>query len=476
MEGDFWIWRQITGVENAERLSIPELRTILQIWREQKEKLYDKTAYNSFMEKWIRRWSIETGILERLYDISPGATEILVEQGFYASLIPHGDTDRAAEEVVEILNDHFEAHDFLMDFIGGTRDLSVSWIKELHQLLTRHQKYSSGMDMQGHTIRVPLIKGDWKNFPNNPISPQGKKIVYCPPEQVASEMDKLVELYNNIPVKFPEVRSAWLHHRFTQIHPFQDGNGRVARCLANLDFIKGGGFPVVIQRDDRWKYLDALAEADSGDLTKLINLFYLFQKKAFLQAISISQETISQEADLEAILEAAKDRVRTRKQTQKQKTDEISERLKVFSLEFLSEKALYIQQSMRQEIRTISAKAVGNTQEENHWYKRQTLGSAKIFNYEVDFYEHRYWSKLTFRDGNPSNFIVLFHQVGRPSQGTGVAVSLIEFINEPGNFICCANEPFIYTYKSEFEEIKSSFSEWLNQSFLVAIQEWQKRL
>jgi len=36
-----------------------------------------------------------------------------------------------------------------------------------------------------------------------------------------------------------EVRAAWLqHHRFTWIHPFQDGNGRVARALASLVFLK----------------------------------------------------------------------------------------------------------------------------------------------------------------------------------------------------------------------------------------------
>ena len=47
-----------------------------------------------------------------------------------------------------------------------------------------------------------------------------------------------------------EVEAAWLHHRFTQIHPYQDGNGRVARALASLLFIKAGWFPVVVTRDD----------------------------------------------------------------------------------------------------------------------------------------------------------------------------------------------------------------------------------
>lgn len=63
----------------------------------------------------------------------------------------------------------------------------------------------------------------------------------------------------------PEVRSAWLHHRFTQIHPFQDGNGRVARALASLVFLREGLFPLVVRESDRVEYIGALETADAGD-------------------------------------------------------------------------------------------------------------------------------------------------------------------------------------------------------------------
>ena len=106
---------------------------------------------------------------------------------------------------------------------------------------------------------------------------------YCPPEQVASEMDRLIQLHHlhkaqQIP---PEIESAWLHHRFTQIHPFQDGNGRVARCLASLVFIQSGWFPLVLTRDDRAVYIEASEAADRGNLSSLVNLFAKTQKQAF---------------------------------------------------------------------------------------------------------------------------------------------------------------------------------------------------
>ena len=62
----------------------------------------------------------------------------------------------------------------------------------------------------------------------------------------------------------PEVEAAWLHHRFTQIHPFQDGNGRVARALATLVMIRAGWFPLVVTDAGRADYIEALEIADGG--------------------------------------------------------------------------------------------------------------------------------------------------------------------------------------------------------------------
>jgi hypothetical protein len=61
-----------------------------------------------------------------------------------------------------------------------------------------------------------------------PTTSNGSRHEYCPVEQVEPQMEQLLRWYNarekrDVP---PEVEAAWLHHRFTQIHPFQDGNGK----------------------------------------------------------------------------------------------------------------------------------------------------------------------------------------------------------------------------------------------------------
>jgi len=55
-----------------------------------------------------------------------------------------------------------------------------------------------------------------------------------------------------------------------RIHPFDDGNGRGARLLMNLIFIKKRLPPAIIRNERRRLYLDTLAKADKGDLEPFV--------------------------------------------------------------------------------------------------------------------------------------------------------------------------------------------------------------
>jgi hypothetical protein len=89
-----------------------------------------------------------------------------------------------------------------------------------------------------------------------------------------------------------QIESAWLHHRFTEIHPYQDGNGRVARALASLVFIKAGWFAVVVARDGRARYIDALESADEGDLGPLVSFFVDVQRRSLFQATKVAADVL----------------------------------------------------------------------------------------------------------------------------------------------------------------------------------------
>lgn len=300
------LWEPIEDLHSDwKNLASSELPPLVTVWNEQAERLRQSSEFQTFNEKLRREIAIETGIMERLYTIDRGITRLLIEQGINEALIPHGATDRPVKQVVSLIKDQEAAIEGLFDFVGGQRTLSTSYIKQLHQLLTQSQDSTEALEPgTGKIFRVPLIKGDWKRQPNNPLRPDGSVHHYCPPEQVASEMDKLIVLHHQhcdqkVP---PEIESAWLHHRFTQVHPFQDGNGRVARCLASLVFIQASWFPLVLTRDDRAVYIAALEEADQGNLSSLINLFAKSQKQSFLRSLGLSEQVLSETRRTKAII------------------------------------------------------------------------------------------------------------------------------------------------------------------------------
>jgi Fic family protein len=93
------------------------------------------------------------------------------------------------------------------------------------------------------------------------------------PWDVPRAMEQLTAWWRtstNDPVLDAAVVHAWLTH----IHPFVDGNGRMARVLANLTLVQAAYPPLILRSDsDRGQYYDALAQSDVGDILPLYELF-----------------------------------------------------------------------------------------------------------------------------------------------------------------------------------------------------------
>jgi hypothetical protein len=180
----------------------------------------------------------------------------------------------------------------------------------LHEVLLRRQDKYRVVDPGGNRFEVPLTKGSFKDQPNNPTRPDGSEHEYCPVPFVAAEMTGLIEKHaehqrNGVP---PEISAAWLHHAFTQIHPFSDGNGRVARALTSAVLIKAGLFPFVAKDAERNRYIDALESADAGDLERLIGFIRQAQRNAIVEigkrvrvSISGPKEVRTMKDSIEAI-------------------------------------------------------------------------------------------------------------------------------------------------------------------------------
>ncbi|MGI8552785.1 MAG: Fic family protein, partial [Dehalococcoidia bacterium] len=229
-------WNLIEDLPNDWAiLARPDLDTTLERWDKEKRSLRDTGKVQQLQEHLATRWAIETGIIERLYTIDRGMTETLVAGGLEA-IQRFSTTGSISHQAARLIEDQRAALDFVFSFLKEERSLSNSYIKELHQLLTKDQLYTEAVNQFGTCFETELLRGDWKKLPNNPVTEDGSIHEYCPPDFVQDEMDALISMHaQHLAEKVPpEVEAAWLHHRFTQIHPFQDGNGRVARALATM--------------------------------------------------------------------------------------------------------------------------------------------------------------------------------------------------------------------------------------------------
>ena len=282
-------WKPITPLSDAEKaIDLAAIRPLYESWWAAKAELKESSSESleQFRAKLVRRLSIETGILEHVYELDRGTTEALVANGFAEDLVSRSDTDIEPSRLIDILRDHEAAVQLVMDCVAGNRDLTKGVIHELHSTLTQHQDTTYAVDQFGKRLEIPLEKGKFKTQPNNPKRPDGSMHEYCPPVHVDSEIDNLLKWVSTYGDEDPIIVAAWMHHRFTQIHPYQDGNGRVARALTTLVLLRADLLPLVIDRDMRMDYIKALEAADFGELSGLSLLMARLEKDAMLERLA----------------------------------------------------------------------------------------------------------------------------------------------------------------------------------------------
>ncbi|MGH3566932.1 MAG: Fic family protein [Pseudonocardia sp.] len=257
----------------------------------------------------LRRHAIETGIIERLYDVDWGITEALVAEGLTADVAAReGGLD---SDALAIIQSQHEALEFLAEAVRDGQDLTLHFIRQLHHLVCREQITYSARDQLGRALQVPLRHGGWKQHANHVTRQDGSLLEYTPPEHVQSQMERLLELYAATTDAHPVVRAAWLHHRFIRIHPFEDGNGRVGRALTLLVLLRTRYAPLVVDRTMRADYIDALDEANTGNLRALVRLFSRLEIVALRSELERPVEPAIEGAGVIDVARAYAERLRT---------------------------------------------------------------------------------------------------------------------------------------------------------------------
>lgn len=177
---------------------------------------------------------------------------------------------KSVREHLEAIN-HENAIEYLEDLLRDKSELSEWNIKGLHQLILK------GID-----------DGNAGKYRNDNVIISGANHKLPDYIKVPELMEKLIINYEIWNKYHPIIRASLLHGELVKIHPFIDGNGRTSRLIMNMDLMKSGYVPVIIKKENRLKYYEALDKAHTtGDYTDFIKLVTEAEKQMLVRYLDV---------------------------------------------------------------------------------------------------------------------------------------------------------------------------------------------
>ncbi|MEA2042244.1 MAG: Fic family protein [Bacteroidota bacterium] len=485
MEKIIQIWKPISFKNEWLQSDTSKFDELASSWYEKRKEFKEgNKEYKDFLDKLKREHAIETGIIEKLYDLSEGITQTFLKKGFVESYISHDDTNIPVSQLMGYLKSHFEAMDFVFDLVKNNRPLTKSFILELHQLILQQQDYTIGINSLGETVKIKLLKGKFKEHPNNPKRDDGDDETiyeYCPPIHVDSEIDNLLKIYekHEKDKTHPLVIASWFHHAFTQIHPFQDGNGRIARLLTSLILVKNRLFPLNILRTEKPEYITALENADNNLPDDLVKFFSKIQRRNIESALNIQ----AQPESLKEVAEIFREKVELLSTKQREKREKKLDK----NRQLLFENIFYLIGEIQNELFNVIPKekayiqaiAVKPDEEKFYYYTKQIIDYATEHDYFFNKNLPRGWFRLSFHVSREKKYdiVISLHHFGYFDSVIAVG-AFIEFIDKTHDDVNDRIEqtiplnikPYIISLEADFsQKTKQNLVDYLNDIVKIGL-------
>jgi Fic family protein len=171
--------------------------------------------------------------------LSPVETTLVIEKGVTISGKP-------LKDHLEAL-DHYDAIRYVRTLAREQKPITESDVRNLHQLVVQRSR--------------PDIAGRYADLPRYVRTETGR-YEFPSPAEIPPLMGDFAKWLASAP-DTPEAAFA-AHRRLVNIHPSNDGNGRVARLLMNLILIRGEYPPIAVRPEDRPAYIRALQQSQAG--------------------------------------------------------------------------------------------------------------------------------------------------------------------------------------------------------------------
>lgn len=211
------------------------------------------------LQKFRLWWTYHSNAIEGNV-LTQGETEVFLMEGLTAKGKPLKDHLD--------LRGHSEAINYLLALVRSQEPLTEHTIRELHKILLVEPYPVDAITPDGRPTTKVVIPGQYKTDPNHVRTPTGEIHYYATPAETPAKMGDLMQWWRDTRATgkmHPIEIAARFHHRFSDIHPFDDGNGRMSRLLMNLLLMQDHYPPVVIRLSERDIYLAALRRADARE-------------------------------------------------------------------------------------------------------------------------------------------------------------------------------------------------------------------
>ncbi len=214
--------------------------------------------------------------------------------------------------------DEMQAHDVAIHLIRDwaydkERGLTEADIKNLNKIILVKPYWKEALTYDGQQTRRQIKVGDYKEYPNSVKLKSGQMFHYASPEETPRLMQELIDWYRIriTEIKDPIYLAAELHYKLIRIHPFDDGNGRIARLLVNYILMKNGYTPIIIKSADKENYITALQKADAGDEAAFPN--YMAEQLIWaleLEAKAAKDENLEEPDDIDKEIAILKKKIK----------------------------------------------------------------------------------------------------------------------------------------------------------------------
>src|SRR5262249_36629155 len=134
-----------------------------------------------------------------------------------------------------LIDSQLHAYDFVLDFATTRVPIAEAWLRTLHSEICSAQDTYEVWTAAGPQEQA-LPKGQYKAVPNHVLLSDGEVHSYAPVDMTGPEMQRFCDELRSAEFEqaHPVQQASYAHYALTAIHPFSDGNGRVARALASV--------------------------------------------------------------------------------------------------------------------------------------------------------------------------------------------------------------------------------------------------